>query len=142
MGVREEHRLRMSENRVLRRLFGPEGDEVTGKWRKLHNEELNSLYSSPNIIRVTKLRRMKWAGHVAHMRERRGTYRVLLGKPERKSPLERPRPRWKCNIRMELQEEGCGDVDCIDLGQDRDMLGTCEPGNEPSVSIKCGAFLS
>jgi hypothetical protein len=114
---------------------------LTEKWRKLHNEELNSLYSSPNIIRVIKSRKMKWAGHVARMRERRGRYRILLGKPERKSPLARPMLRWKRNIRMDLQEEGCGDMDWVDLDKDRDMLGTREPGNEPPVSIKCCAFL-
>jgi len=80
--LREEHRLRVFENRVLRKLFGPKRDEVTGEWRKLHNEELNNLYSSPNILRVIKSRRMGWAGHVARMGEGRGVYRVLVGKPE------------------------------------------------------------
>jgi hypothetical protein len=110
----------MFENRVLRRKFWPKRDEVTGKCRKLHNEELNSLYSSPNIIRVIKSRRMKLAGHVAGMGERRGTYRILLGKPEGKCPLGRHRHRWKCNIKMDLKEVGCGDMDWIDLDQDRD----------------------
>ena len=77
----------MFENRVLRGIFGPKRDGVTGEWRKLHNEELNSLYSSPNIVRVIKSRRMRWAGHVASMGERRGVYRVLVGKPEGKRPL-------------------------------------------------------
>jgi len=76
--------VRVFENRVLRRIFGPKRDEVTGKWRKLHNEELNDLYSSPSIVRVIKWRRMRWAGHVARMRERRGIYRVLVGKLEGK----------------------------------------------------------
>jgi hypothetical protein len=80
--VREEQRLRVFENRVLRRIFGPKRDEVTGKWRRLHNEELNDLYSSPNIIWVTKLRRMRWTGHVARMGEKRGAYRILVGRPE------------------------------------------------------------
>jgi hypothetical protein len=80
--LREEHRLRVFENRVLRRIFGPKGDEVTGEWRRLHNEELNGLYSSPNIIWVIKSRRMRWAGHVARMGEGRGTYRILVGRPE------------------------------------------------------------
>jgi len=84
LSVRKEHRLRVFENRVLRRIFGPKRDEVTGKWRKLHNEELNDLYSSPSIVRVIKWRRMRWAGHVARMRERRGIYRVLVGKLEGK----------------------------------------------------------
>jgi hypothetical protein len=80
---------------VLRKVFGPKRDEVTGEWRKLHNEELNNLYSSPNIVRVVKSRRMRWAGHVAHMEEDRGVHRVLVGKPEGKRPLGRPRHRWK-----------------------------------------------
>ena len=85
--LREERKLRVFENRVLRRIFGPRRDEVTGKWRRLHNEELNDLYCSPNIVRVIKSRRMIWAGHVAHMGEERGVYRVLVGKPERKRPF-------------------------------------------------------
>ena len=89
--LREERRLRVFENRVLRRIFGPKRDEVTGVWRKLHNEELNDLYTSPNIFRVIKSRRMRWAGHVARMGERRGVYRVLVGKPKGKRALGRPR---------------------------------------------------
>ena len=85
--LREEHRLRVFENRVLRRVFGPKRDGVTGEWRKLHNEELNDLYSLPNIVRVVKSRRMRWAGHVSHMGEDRGVNRVLVGKPEGKRPL-------------------------------------------------------
>ena len=104
--MREERRLRVFENRVLRRVFGPKGDEVTGEWRKLHNEELSDLYSLPNIVRVVKSRRMRWARHVAHMGEGRGVYRVLVGKPEGKRPLGRPRPRWEDNIKMDLQEVG------------------------------------
>jgi hypothetical protein len=107
--LREERRLRVFENRMLRRAFGPKRDEVTGKWKKLHNEELNDLYSLPNIVRVVKLRRMRWAGHVAHMGEDRGVHRVcrvLVGKPEGKRPLRRPRGRWKDNIKMDLQEVG------------------------------------
>jgi len=118
--MREERRLSGFENRVLRRIFGPKRDEVTGEWRKLHNEELNDLYCSPNIVRVIKSRRMRWAGHVAHMGERRGVYRVLVGKPEGKRPLGRPRHRWEDNIKMELQEVGCGGMDWIELAQDRD----------------------
>ena len=84
----------MFENRVLRKLFGPKRDEGTGKWRKLHNEELNDLYSSPNIVRMIKSRRMRWVGHVARMGEGRGVYRVLVGKPEGESPLGTPGRRW------------------------------------------------
>jgi hypothetical protein len=104
--LREEHRLRVFENRVLRREFGHKRDEVTGEWRKLHNEELNDLYCSPNIVRVVKPRRMKWAGHVASMAEGRGVHRVLVGKPEGKKPLGRPRHRWEDNIKIDFQEVG------------------------------------
>jgi hypothetical protein len=103
--LREERRLRVFENRVLRRVFGPKRDEVTGEWRKLHNEELNDLYSLPNIVRVVKSRRMRLAWHVARMGEERGVHRVL-GKPEGKWPLGRPRRRWAENIQMEVQEVG------------------------------------
>ena len=106
--LREEYRLRAYENRVLRGIFGPRRDEVTGEWRKLHNKQLNDLYCSPNIVRVIKSRTMRWAGHVARMGERRGVYRVLVGKPEGKSPLGRPKGKWEDNIRMDLQEVGCG----------------------------------
>jgi len=96
---------------VLRRIFGPKRDEVTGEWRKLHNEELNNLYSSPNIVRVIKSRRIRWAGHVARRGEGRGVHRVLVGKPEGRRLLRRPRRRWKDNIRMNLRKVGCGVVD-------------------------------
>jgi hypothetical protein len=99
-------RLRVFENRVLRSIFGPKRDEVTREWRKLHNEKLNDLYSPPNIIRVIKSRRMRWVGYVARMGKRRGVYRVLVGKREGKRPFGRPRPRWKDNINMDLQEVG------------------------------------
>ena len=89
--MREKRKLRVFENMVLRRIFGPRRDEVTGEWRRLHNEELNDLYSSPNIVRVIKSRRMRWAGHVARMVEKRGAYRVLVGKPDGNRPLRRPR---------------------------------------------------
>ena len=100
----------MFENMVLRRIFGPQRDEVMGEWRRLHNEELNDLYSSPNIVRVIKLTRMRWAGHVASMGEEKGVYRVLAGKLEGRRPLGRPRRRLVDNIRirMDLQEVGCG----------------------------------
>ena len=100
--LREERKLRVFENRVLRKIFGPRRDEVRGEWRRLHNEELNDLYSSPNIVRVIKSRRMRWAGHVARMGEERGVYTVLLGKPEGRRPLGRPRRRWVDTIKMDL----------------------------------------
>jgi len=104
---------------VLRRIFGSRRDEVTGEWRRLRNEELNDLYSSPNIVRVIKSRRMRWAGHVARMGKERGVYGVLVGKPEGKRTLGRPRRRWVDNIRMNLQEVGCGYMDRIGRAQDR-----------------------
>ena len=114
----------MFENVVLGRIFGPRRDEVTGEWMRLHNEELNDLYSSPNIVRVIKSRRMRWAGHVARMGEERGVYRVLVGKPEGRRPLGRPRRRWADNIRTALQEVGCMYMDWIGLAQDRDRWRT------------------
>ena len=114
----------MFENMVLRRIYGRRRDEVTGEWRRLHNEELNDLYSSPNIVRVIKSRRMRWAGRVTRMGEERGVYRVLVGKPEGSRPLGKPRRRWADNIRMDLQEVGCGYVDWIGLAQDRDRWRT------------------
>ena len=100
---REERRLRVFENRVLRRIFGPKREEETGEWRKLHNEELNNLYCSHSPVQVIKSRRIKWVGHVARMGERRSIYRVLVGKLEGKRPLGRPRLRWEYNIKMDLQ---------------------------------------
>jgi hypothetical protein len=118
--LREEHRLRVFENKVLRRIFGPKRDEVKGGLRKLHNEELRELYSSSSIIRKIKSRRMRWAGHVARMGEKRNAYRLLVGKPEGKSPLTGPRCMWVDNIKMDLLEIGWGGVDWIGLAQDRD----------------------
>jgi hypothetical protein len=110
--LREEHRLRVFENRVLRRIFVPKRDEVTGEWRKLHGGELHNSYSSPNVSRQIKSRRMRWAGHVARMGEEKNVYRVLEEKPEGKRPLGRPRHRWEYSIRMDLREfgweGGCG----------------------------------
>jgi hypothetical protein len=107
------------ENRVLRKIFGPKRDEMTGEWRKLHDEELHDLYSLPNIIRLIKSRGMRWVGHVARMGGKRNMYRLLVGKPEGKRPLGRPRRRWVDNIRMDLLELGWGDVNWIGLAQDR-----------------------
>jgi len=100
--LRKERKLRVFENMVLRRIFGPRREEVTGEWRRLHNEERNDLYSSPNIVRVIKSKRMRWAGHVARMGEERGVYMVLVGKPEGRRPLGIPRLRWVDNVRKDL----------------------------------------
>ncbi|KAJ4438790.1 hypothetical protein ANN_14741 [Periplaneta americana] len=118
--LREEHRLRVFENKVLRKIFGAKRDEVTEEWRKLHNTELHALYSSPDIIRNLKSRCLRWAGHVARMGESRNAYRVLVGRPEGKRPLGRPRRRWEDNIKMDLREVGYDDRDWINLAQDRD----------------------
>jgi hypothetical protein len=118
--LREERRLRVFENRVLRRIFRPKRDEVREEWMKLHNAELNDLYPSPNIVRVIKSRRMRWAGHLTRMWEMRGVYRVLVGKPAGKRQLGRPRRRWENNIKMDLQEVGWGSMDWIYLAENRD----------------------
>jgi hypothetical protein len=113
------------ENRLLRRIFGPKRSEVSGEWRKLHNEELHDLYFSSSIIRIIKSRMMRWAGHVARMDEKRNAYRLLVGKSERKRPLGSPRRRWVDNIKMDLGEVGWGDMDWIGLAQgrtDRELL--------------------
>ncbi|KAJ4444093.1 hypothetical protein ANN_05882 [Periplaneta americana] len=119
--LREEQRLRVFENKVLRKIFGAKRDEVTGEWRKLHNAELHALYSSPDIIRNIKSRRLRWAGHVARMGESRNANRVLVGRPEGKIPLGRPRRRWEDNIKMDLREVGYDGRDWINLAQDRDQ---------------------
>ena len=106
--LREERRLRVFQNGVLRIILGSKTDEETGEWRKLHKEELYDLHCSPNTIRVIKQKRMRWAGHVTRMGERRGVFRVLVGKPEGKRPLGRPRRRWEDNIKVDLQEVGWG----------------------------------
>jgi hypothetical protein len=103
--LREEHRLRVFEKRVLRRIFRRKSEE-DGLWRKLHNDELHTPYSSPNIVWVIKSRRMRWVGHVAHMQEGRSVYRVLVGRPKGKRPLGRPRHRWEDNIKLDLREIG------------------------------------
>jgi hypothetical protein len=118
--LKEEHRSRVFENRVLRRIFGPKRDEMTGGWRKLHNEELHGLYSSPSNVRVIKARRMRWAGHVSRMGEVRGAYNISVGRPEGRRPLGRPRCRWEDNIKIDQRDIAFGDVDWIHLAQDRD----------------------
>jgi hypothetical protein len=117
--LREEHKLRVFENRVLRRIFGPKRDEVTGERRKLLNKELRDLYSTPRIIRIIKSRRVRWVCHVERKGEKRNVYRLLVGKPEGKRPLGRPRRRWVDNIRMDLGEVGSSHVYWIGLAQDR-----------------------
>jgi hypothetical protein len=116
--LKEGHRLRVFENRVLRRIFGPKREE-DGSWRKLHNDELHNLHSSPNIVKVIKSRRMRWAGHVACMGEGRGVNRVLVGRPEGKRPLGRPRRRWEDNIKLDLRDMGIDGANWIQLAQDR-----------------------
>ena len=118
--LREEPRLTVFDSRMLRRIFGPERNEVTGEWRRLRNEELYAVYFSPNIIRVIKSRRLSWVGHVARVEARRYTCRVLMGKPEGRRPLGRPRHIWEDNIKMDILEVGCGNTDWIDLAEDRD----------------------
>jgi hypothetical protein len=108
------------ENKVLRRIFGPKRDKVTGEERKLHYEELNDLYCSSNIAGVMKLRTIRWERHVASMGKRRGVYRVLVGKPEGKRQLGRPRRRWEGNKKTDFQKVGCGGNDWTDMAQDRD----------------------
>jgi hypothetical protein len=120
----EEYRLRVFENRVLRKISGPKREE-DGSWRKLHNDELHSLYSSPNIVRVIKSRRMRWVGHVARMGEGRRVYRVLVGRPEGKRPLRRPKCSWEDNTKMDLREIGIGGTKWIQLAQDRVRWRAC-----------------
>jgi hypothetical protein len=120
------------ENRVLRRIFESKRDEVTGEWRKLYNEKLLFFfYLSPNVIRQINSRKMRWAGHVARMREEREVYKVLAGKPRGKRPLGRPRRRLKFGIRKNLSKTGCGSVQWIHLAQ---VAGCCEYGDEPAGS--------
>jgi hypothetical protein len=116
--LREEHRLRVLENRVLRKIFGPKSEE-DGSWRKLHNDELDNTCSLLNIVRVIKSRRMRWVGHVTRMGERRGVYRVLVGRPEGKRAVGRPRRRWEDNIKLDLRKIGIDGSNWIRLAQDR-----------------------
>jgi hypothetical protein len=118
--LREERRLRVNKNSLLWRVFGPKREEVTGEWRKIHNKELNDLYSLPNIVRVVKSRRMRWARHVARMGEERVVHRILVWKPEGKRPLGRPRRRWEDNMKMDVEELGGVRGDWIKLAHDRD----------------------
>jgi hypothetical protein len=118
--LREEYRLKVFENRVLRIIFGPNRDELLRGRIKFHDEECHSLYSSPNITRMIKSRTMRWAVHVAHMKKMRNVYKILVGKPGWKRPLGRPRCRWE-DIKIDLREAGFGNVDWIHLAQDRDQ---------------------
>jgi hypothetical protein len=118
---KEERRIKVLKNRVLRSICGPKSDEVTGEWRKLRNEELYDVYSSHNIVRIIRWR-MRWAGHVARLGERRGLYRDLMEQLEGKRLLGRPRLRWENNIKMDLQALECGNMDWIALAQVRDRL--------------------
>ena len=111
----------MFENKVLRTLSGAKRDEITREWRRLHNDELHALHSSPNIIRNLKLRLLRWTGHVALVEQSRNAYIVLVGKPEEKRPLEWPRHRWEDNIKMDLREVGCDPRDWVTLAEDRDQ---------------------
>jgi hypothetical protein len=119
--IKGGHRPRVLENRVLRKIFGPKRDEMTGGWRKLHNEELHNFCCSPNIIRKLKSKRMRWAGHVARMKEKRNTYNIVVGKSEGKRLPGRPKRRWVDNIKMDLRDIGWGGMHWIDLAQDRDQ---------------------
>jgi hypothetical protein len=109
----------INQNRVLRRIFGLKRDEVIGVWRKVHNEELHDLYSSPSTIRIIKSKRMRWVGHQTQLGQKRNVYTLLVGKPEGKRLLRRPRCRWVNNMRTDLLELGRGGVDWIGLAQDR-----------------------
>jgi hypothetical protein len=122
--LREEHILRVFENRVLRKIFRPKREEDRS-WRNLHNDELHSLYSSPNIVRVIKSRRMRWAGHVARMGEGRGVYRVSIGRLEGKRRLGRHRRRWEDNIKLDLRKIGIDGANWIQLTQDSVQWRAC-----------------
>jgi hypothetical protein len=119
--LKDEHRLRMLEKRVLRRIFGPKRNEMRRSWKNLHNEELHNLYSSPSVIIMLKSRRMRWAGHVARKEKKRKVYRISVGKPEGARPLGRPRCRWEDNIKMDLREIEWRGMDWIDLARDKNQ---------------------
>ena len=121
--LREECRLRIFENMILRRIFGPKRDE-NGKWRRLHNEELHSLYRSPNIVRVIKSRRLRWTGHVTRMKEGRSAFKIFTVKPKGKRPLGRYRRRWRDNNRMNLEDIGINAGNCVYPAQDRNYWGS------------------
>jgi hypothetical protein len=134
--LREEHRLRVFENRVLRKIFGPKREE-DGSWRKLRNDEIHGLYTSPNIVRVIKSTRMRWGGHVARMGGGRGVYRVLVGRPEGKRQVGRHRRRWEDNIKMDLREIRIDGGELDSAGSEYGpVAGFCEYGNEPSGYIR------
>ena len=120
----DKHKLRVFENKVLRKIYGPKRDEMTGEWRRLHNEELHGLYDSPDVVRIMKSRRLRWAGHVARMGEKRRLYSIVVGKPEGKRPLGRPRRRWEDNIRRDLREVGIRDENWLDVAQERILWRT------------------
>jgi hypothetical protein len=121
LALKEEHRASAYESRVSRRIFGPKRGETTRGWKQLHNEELHNLYSSPNIIRMVTSRRMRWVGHVACIWAKLNVYRILVGKPEGKIPLERPKYRREDNIKMHVGGLGWSSMDWIDPAQDRDQ---------------------
>jgi hypothetical protein len=122
-------------------MFGSKWNEITGEWRRLHKKQIYALFYAPNFIRMIKLRRLRWAGHVACMGQRRGVYRILVGKPEGRRTFGRPRHRWKDSIKMDLPEVGWGHgLDSWVFGEGR-VVCCCKCGNEPSASIKCGEFL-
>ena len=136
--------MRIFENRVMRKMFTAKRKEVAGEWRRLHNEELYILCPSPIVIRVITSRRLRWAGHVARMGEKRDANRVLVGKPVKKKPLERSRRGWEDNIKTDLREVGWGTWTgsiWLETGTGGGLAGSCECGNEPSGFIKCWEFL-
>jgi hypothetical protein len=137
LALREEHRLRVFENRVLRRIFGPKRDEVMEEWRKFYNEELRDFYSSPSIIRIMKSRRMRWTGHLARMREKRNAYRLLVGKPEGKRPLGRQDVgAWIMLGWISVGGMERFGLDWSGSGQEQ-VESLCEFGSEPWGSMKC-----
>jgi hypothetical protein len=124
-----------------KKIFGPKRDEVTGEWTRLHNEELYDVWSSPNIVRGIKSRRMRWAGHVKRMGDRRDAYRILMGRPDGKRPLGRRRHRWEPNTKISLREVGWRNGLIWSGSGQRKVVGSWQCGNEPSSSIKCDEYL-